>query len=262
MRLFDTHAHYDSEAFDDDRMEVLAALPEQGVELILNPGCDVASSRIAVSLAEAFPHVYAAVGVHPSDCGNWNDETIPQLKELAAHPKVRAIGEIGLDYYWEDNPPREFQQDVFRRQMELARSLSLPVIIHDREAHKDCLDIVRSYPDVTGVYHCYSGSLEDAKMLVKLGWMLSFTGVVTYKNARRALEVIDWLPMDRIMIETDSPYLTPVPFRGKRNDSGYVHLVAETIARVKGMDADEVARIALENGKRFFRIPNGKEENA
>lgn len=262
MRLFDTHAHYDSEAFDHDRMEVLSALPEQGVELILNPGCDVASSRIAVSLAETFPHVYAAVGVHPSDCGNWNDETIPQLKELAAHPKVRAIGEIGLDYYWEDNPPREFQQDVFRRQMELARSLSLPVIIHDREAHRDCLDIVRSYPDVTGVYHCYSGSLEDAKVLVKLGWMLSFTGVVTYKNARRALEVIDWLPMDRIMIETDSPYLTPVPFRGKRNDSGYVHLVAETIARVKGMDADEVARIALENGKRFFRIPNGKEENA
>ena len=143
---------------------------------------------------------------------------------------------------------------VFHRQLELAQELGLPVIIHDREAHHDCLEVVRAHPQVTGVYHCYSGSLEDAKVLVKLGWMLSFTGTITYKNARKALEVIDWLPMDRIMIETDSPYLTPEPFRGKRNDSGKVHLVAEKIAQVKGMEAEEVARITLENGKRFFRI--------
>ena len=227
MRLFDTHAHYDSGAFNSDRLETLAAMPEQGVELILNPGCDLESSRTAIALAEEFPFVYAAVGVHPSDCGAWEDSWLEQLRALAAHPKVRAIGEIELD---------------------------LPVIVHDREAHQDCLEVVRAHPEVRGVYHCYSGSLEDAKVLVKLGWMLSFTGVITYKNARKALEVIEWLPMDRIMVETDSPYLTPEPFRGKRNDSGKVHLVAEAIARVKGMDPEEAARITLENGTRFFRI--------
>ena len=215
MRLFDTHAHYDSGAFNSDRLETLAAMPEQGVELILNPGCDLESSRTAIALAEEFPFVYAAVGVHPSDCGAWEDSWLEQLRALAAHPKVRAIGEIGLDYYWKDNPPRELQQKVFARQLELAAELDLPV---------------------------------------KLGWMLSFTGVITYKNARKALEVIEWLPMDRIMVETDSPYLTPEPFRGKRNDSGKVHLVAEAIARVKGMDPEEAARITLENGTRFFRI--------
>lgn len=251
---FDTHAHYDSGAFNADRKEVLASMPQQGVELILNPGCDLESSRTAVALAEEFPHVYAAVGVHPSDCGDWEDGTLLELRQLASHRKVRAIGEIGLDYYWKDNPPRALQQNVFHRQLELAQSLCLPVIVHDREAHQDCLSIVREHPQVTGVYHCYSGSLEDAKVLVKLGWMLSFTGVITYKNARKALEVIDWLPMDRIMIETDSPYLTPEPFRGKRNDSGHVHLVAETIARVKGLSPEEVAAVTLENGRRFFGI--------
>ena len=143
---------------------------------------------------------------------------------------------------------------MLHKQLELAEELGLPVIIHDREAHQDCLNVVRAHPNVTGVYHCYSGGLEDAKVLVKLGWMISFTGVVTYKNARRSHEVIQWLPMDRIMIETDSPYLTPVPFRGKRNDSGYVHLVAETIAQLKGLDPEEGAQITLENGKRFFRL--------
>lgn len=254
MRVFDTHAHYDSGAFNADRLEVLASMPGEGVELILNPGCELDSSRTAVELSERFPFVYAAVGVHPSDCGEWQDSWLKELKALAAHEKVKAIGEIGLDYYWKENPPREFQQQVFRKQMELAQELDLPVIIHDREAHQDCLSIVREYPGVRGVYHCYSGSLEDAKVLVKLGWMLSFTGVVTYKNARKSLEVIQWLPMDRIMIETDSPYLTPEPFRGKRNDSGKVHLVAEKIAQVKDMEAEEVARITLENGKRFFNI--------
>lgn len=252
--LFDTHAHYDSGAFNADRMEVLASMPEQGVELILNPGCDLESSRTAVSLANAFPFVYAAVGVHPSDCETYTDQVEEELRKLAADPKVKAVGEIGLDYYWEDNAPAEVQKAVFHRQMELARELKLPVIIHDREAHRDCLEIVKEYPDVKGVYHCYSGSVEDAKILVKLGWMLSFTGVVTYKNARKSLEVIQWLPMDRIMIETDSPYLTPVPFRGKRNDSGKVGLVAETIAQVKGMDVEEVIRITTENGKRLFNI--------
>ncbi len=259
MRLFDTHAHYDSGAFNADRLEVLASMPERGVELILNPGCELESSKTAVELAGRFPFIYAAVGVHPSDCGDWDDGCIPALRELAARPKVKAIGEIGLDYHWKDNPPRELQQEVLRRQLELARDLSLPVIIHDREAHQDCLSIVREYPEVTGVYHCYSGSLEDAKTLVKLGWMLSFTGVITYKNARKSLEVLEWLPMDRVMIETDAPYLTPEPFRGRRNHSGYVYRVAETVAQVKGLEAEEAARITLENGKRFFRIDEEKE---
>lgn len=259
MRVFDTHAHYDSGAFNADRMEVLASMPERGVELIVNPGCELESSKAAVELANAFPFVYAAVGFHPSDCESWSDEACEQLRALAANPKVKAIGEIGLDYYWKDNAPKEVQQKVFHAQMDLAEELGLPVIIHDREAHQDCLEVVKAHPNVKGVYHCYSGSLEDAKILVKLGWMLSFTGVVTYKNARKALEVLEWLPMDRIMIETDSPYLTPEPFRGKRNDSGHVHLVAETIARVKGMEAEEVARITMENGKRFFGIQDGKE---
>jgi len=254
MRIFDTHAHYDSGAFNADRMELLASMPEQGVELILNPGCDLASSRTAVELANAFPFVYAAVGVHPSDCGEWTDGHIDALRALAADPKVRAIGEIGLDYYWKENPPKDFQKMVFHAQMELAEELGLPVIIHDREAHQDCLEVVKAHPNVKGVYHCYSGSLEDAKTLTKLGWMISFTGVVTYKNARKALEVIEWLPMDRMMIETDSPYLTPEPWRGKRNDSSKVYRVAETIAAIKGIEAEEAAHITLENGKRFFGI--------
>ena len=163
MAVFDTHAHYDSGAFNADRLEVLASMPGCGVELILNPGCDLETSRTVVELADRFPFVYAAVGVHPSDCGPWQDSWVDELKALAAHPKVKAIGEIGLDYYWKENPPKEFQQMVFHRQMELAQELRLPVIIHDREAHHDCLEVVRSHPQVTGVYHCYSGSLEDAK---------------------------------------------------------------------------------------------------
>ena len=255
MRLFDTHAHYDADAFDADRMEVLSSMPGQGVELILNPGCDLKSSQTAVELAERFPFVYAAVGVHPEECADWDAEhDIPVLEALAQNPKVRAIGEIGLDYHWQENPPRELQQQVFHAQLDLAEKLNLPVIVHDRDAHHDCLEIVRAHPNVTGVYHCYSGGVEDAKTLMKLGWMISFTGSITFKNARRALEVIDLLPLDRMMIETDSPYMSPEPFRGRRNDSGRVHLVAEAIARRKGLDPEEVARITLENGKRFFRI--------
>ena len=255
MRLFDTHAHYDADAFDADRMEVLASMPGQGVELILNPGCDLKSSQTAVELAERFPFVYAAVGVHPEECADWNAEhDVPVLEALAQNPKVRAIGEIGLDYHWPENPSRELQQQVFHAQLDLAEKLNLPVIVHDRDAHHDCLEIVRAHPNVTGVYHCYSGGVEDAKTLMKLGWMISFTGSITFKNARRALEVIDLLPIDRMMIETDSPYMSPEPFRGRRNDSGRVHLVAKAIARRKGLDPEEVARITLENGRRFFRI--------
>ena len=255
MRCFDTHAHYGSELYDEDREALLASMPDKGVELIINPGCTLESSRGAVAMAEKFPFFYAAVGVHPSDCLTWSDEVEAGLRQLAVHPKVKAIGEIGLDYYWKENAPAEIQKDVFQRQMALAQETDLPVIVHNRSAHMDTMNIIRAFPKVRGVCHCYAGSIEDAKMLVRLGWMLSFTGVITFKNARRAPEIIKWLPLDRIRIETDSPYLTPEPFRGKRNDSGYVYLVAEKIAELKGLDPEEVARVTLENGRRFFNIP-------
>ncbi len=251
---FDTHAHYGSELYDNDRDELIASMPEKGVGLIINPGCTLESSLGAIALAEKFPHVYAAVGVHPSDCHTWSEDVQDRLRELAKHPKVKAIGEVGLDYYWKDNAPANLQKHVFTRHLELARETKLPVIVHNRDAHKDTLDIVRQFKDVPGVYHCYAGSIEDAKVLVKMGWMLSFTGVITFKNARKALEVIRWLPLDRIMIETDSPYLTPEPHRGKRNDSSYVHFVSEKIAELKGITPEEAARITYENGKRFFNI--------
>lgn len=252
--LFDTHAHYDDEAFDADREALLAEMPERNVGRIVNPGCTVETSRQAVALAERFSHVYAAVGIHPENCGDFTDEDIAALRQLAQHQKVVAIGEIGLDYYWEENPPRQWQQRVLRAQMALAEELKLPVIIHDRDAHADTLAIVKEFPRVKGVFHCYSGSVEDARTLLKMGWMLSFNGAITFKNARKAPEVIAEVPMERIMIETDSPYLTPVPYRGKRNDSGYVHLVAEKIARIKGLTVQEVEEITFENGKRFFGI--------
>ena len=252
--LFDTHAHYDSRKFDADRDEVLSALPGQGVALVVNPGCDLDSSRKAIALAERYPFVYAAVGVHPEDCGDWRDGQLDELRELAAHPKVVAVGEIGLDYYWKENPPREFQKQVFRAQLALGLELGLPVIVHDREAHGDCMDIVREFPDVHGVFHCFSGSAEMARELVRLGWMISFTGVLTYPNARKAVEAAQAVPLDRIMIETDSPYMAPVPHRGKRNYSGYVAHICERLAEIKGVSAGDCARITLENGRHFFHI--------
>ena len=252
--LFDTHAHYDSHKFDADRDEVLSALPGQGVELVVNPGCDLESSRKAVALAEQYPFVYAAVGVHPEDCADWQDGHLDELRVLAAHPKVVAIGEIGLDYYWKENPPRELQQRVFHAQLALGLELDLPVIVHDREAHGDCMDIVGEFPEVCGVFHCFSGSAEMAKELVRRGWMISFTGVLTYPNARKAVEAAQDVPLDRIMIETDSPYMAPVPHRGKRNHSGYVAYICERLAEIKGISAEDCARITLENGRRFFQI--------
>ena len=252
--LFDTHAHYDSRQFDADRDQVLSALPGQGVGLVVNPGCDLDSSRQAIGIAERYPFVYAAVGVHPEDCAGWQDTDVDELRSLAAHPKVVAVGEIGLDYYWKENPPREFQQRVFRAQLALARELDLPVIVHDREAHGDCLSIIREFPQVRGVFHCFSGSAEMAKELVGLGWMISFTGALTYKNARKAVEAAQAVPLDRLMIETDSPYMAPVPHRGKRNHSGYVGLICERLAQIKGITPEECSRATLENGRKFFHI--------
>ena len=252
--LFDTHAHYDDEAFDPDRELLLESLPQRGVALVVNPGCDLESSRKAVAYAAEYPHVYAAVGIHPENCGGFTPADMDALRQLAQQPKVVAIGEIGLDYYWAENPPRELQQEVLRRQLALAQELHLPVIIHDRDAHADTLSIVREFPQVTGVFHCFAGSVEMAQALIKMGWMLSFNGAATFKNAKKAPEVIAAVPLEKLMIETDAPYLTPVPHRGERNDSSYVRFVAEKIAEIKGISAEEVEKATWENGKAFFGI--------
>ena len=254
MPIFDTHAHYDSGGFSADRDQVLSALPAAGVALVVDPGCDLPSSRAAVALAERYPHVYAAVGIHPSDCGGCTEEDFATLEALCRHEKVVAVGEIGLDYYWPDNPPRDFQQQVFRRQIELALKLDLPVIVHDREAHGDSLSVVLDYPDLRGVFHCFSGSPEMAETLVKRGWYFGVDGPITYKNAKRAPEVAAVLPLDRILVETDAPYLTPEPFRGKRNDSRYLPYVIEKMAEWKGVTPEALAAITFENGKRFFGL--------
>ena len=253
--FYDTHAHYDDEAFDADRDSLLPELHRQGIALINDIGCDVPSSRQAVALAEQYPFVYAVVGAWPGNTGDMTENDIEIYRQLCRHEKVVAIGEIGLDYHYDD-VPRETQIYWFDRQMALAAELGMPVVVHEREAHGDGMEIVRKWADrVPGVFHCFSGSAEMAQELVKLGWYVSFTGVVTFKNARRALEAIEAVPMDRIMIETDAPYLAPVPYRGKRNHSGYVPKVAEKIAEIKGLTTEEVAAITMENGKRFFRLP-------
>ena len=252
--LFDTHAHLDADAFDEDREELIASLPAQGLELVMNPGCDEPSSHAAIKLAERFPFIYAAVGSHPDAADLVDEAIIGRYRALCkAHPKVKAIGEIGLDYHYEDIP-REIQQRAFRMQMALARELNLPVIVHEREAHEDGMTIVEEFPEVKGVFHCYSGSAEMAKVLVKKGWYIGFTGVLTFKNARKALEVASAIPLDRIVIETDCPYMAPAPFRGKRNDPGKLYRMAERLAELRELPLEEIHRITTENGKRLYRI--------
>lgn len=254
--FYDTHAHFDDSAFDQDRDALLREIHSQGISLINNIGCDVPTSLASVALAERYPFVYAVVGHWPGNTGTMTEADLETYRDLSRHEKVVAIGEIGLDYHYEDTP-RAVQQYWFDRQMALADAVGKPVVIHEREAHGDGMEIVRKWADkVPGVFHCFSGSAEMAKELVKLGWYVSFTGVITFKNARRALEAVAAVPMDRIMIETDAPYLAPVPYRGKRNHSGYVPKVAEKIAQIKGLTTQEVAAITMENGKRFFRIPH------
>ncbi len=251
--LFDTHAHLNDRAFDCDREELLKTLPQMGISLLMNAGCDLASSQECAAMAQRYPYVYAAVGSHPDAADQVNDTVLEEYRKLCKLEKVKAIGEIGLDYHYEDIP-RDIQKKAFIAQMELARELKMPVIVHEREAHQDGMDIVRQFPGVTGVFHCYSGSAEMAKQLVDLGWYIGFTGVLTFSNARRAIEAAQAIPLDRIVIETDCPYMSPVPFRGKRNDPSRVLYVADKLAEIRGITPEEARAITLENGKRLYRI--------
>ena len=252
--LFDTHAHMDDRAFDHDRVQLLRDLPGQGIALLMNPGCSLASSRNADALSREYDYIYAAVGSHPDAADEVSEEVLAEYRRLAAaNPKIRAIGEIGLDYHYEDIP-RDVQKQAFRAQMALAKELQLPAIVHEREAHEDGMKIVDEFPEVTGVFHCYSGSAEMAKELVRRGWYIGFTGVLTFKNARKALEVAATVPRDRIVLETDCPYMAPEPFRGKRNDPGKLYRMAEKLSELWDCPLEEVHRITLENGKRLYRL--------
>ena len=252
--IFDTHAHLDDHAFDADRAELLTRLPQEGIALVLNPGCSLESSRNAIALAREQDWIYAAVGSHPDAADEVEDAVLAQYCRMAQeNSKVRAIGEIGLDYHYEDIP-REIQQRAFRAQMALARELGLPVIVHEREAHEDGMKIVEEFPTVTGVFHCYSGSLEMARVLIRRGWYIGFGGVLTFKNARKAVEVAAEIPLERIVLETDCPYMSPEPFRGRRNDPTRLHLVAQRLAQLRGLSAEEIQAVTLENGKRLYRM--------
>ncbi len=252
--LFDTHAHMDDRAFDSDRDALLESLPRQGVGLLMNPGCSLESSRNAAALARKYDYIYAAVGSHPDAADEVSSEVLEAYRQLVReNPKVCAIGEIGLDYHYEDIP-REIQLRAFRDQMALARELGLPAIVHEREAHEDGMKVVQEFPQVTGVFHCYSGSAEMARELVKRGWYIGFTGVLTFKNARKALEVASAIPLDRIVLETDCPYMSPEPFRGRRNDPGKLYRMAQVLAALRGITEEEAAQITLENGKRLYAI--------
>lgn len=251
--LFDTHAHYDDEQFDNDRDTLLAAMQDSGISLIVNAASNLQSSESGLKISEMYPFIYAAVGVHPHDAKTMDDDTVSQLGVLLRHPKAVAVGEIGLDYHY-DHSPRDIQQKRFREQLDLARSVKLPVIIHEREAPRDVLDIICEFSEVRGVFHCYSGSWETAKILLDRGWYLSFTGVITFKNARRSHEVITKMPRDRIMIETDCPYLSPEPMRGRRNSSLFLRYTAEKLGELLGVSVEEAAALTMDNGKRFFGI--------
>ena len=252
--LFDTHAHLDDRAFNEDRETLLQELPQQGLSLVMNPGCSLRSSKNADALSKQYDYIYAAVGSHPDAADEVNEAVLEQYRQLVReNPKIKAIGEIGLDYHYEDIP-RQLQKAAFRAQMKLAEELQLPVIVHEREAHADAMEILDEFPTVTGVFHCYSGSAEMAKELVRRGWYIGFTGVLTFKNAKKAVEGAKSWPHDRLVLDTDCPYMAPEPFRGKRNHPGYLYRMAEKLAELWELPVEEVQTITLENGKRLYHI--------
>lgn len=250
--LFDTHAHLDDARFDGDRDSLIPLLPALGVSNVVNVGANMASSQKSIDLADQYDFIYAAVGVHPHDSKNMTDDDLIQLAKWVRHKKVVAIGEIGLDYYY-NHSPKEEQQHWFRKQLQLAQSLDFPVIIHDRDAHGDCLNILSEF-SVTGIFHCYSGSVEMAREVLNMGFYLSFGGPLTYKNARKTVEAAEYAPLDRILIETDCPYLSPDGHRGERNNPAFMRVTAQKLADIKGVSLEEIAEITANNAKRVYRI--------
>ena len=253
--IFDTHAHYDDDAFDEDRDTLLSGMKEAGVEYIVNVGASMASSGRSVELAEKYPFVYAAVGVHPDHVGELDEEKLEQLRVWSKHEKVKAIGEIGLDYYW-DKEQHDLQKLWFMRQMELAHETGLPMIVHSREAAKDTLDmVIAAKPlELSGIIHCYSYSAEQARDYLNMGYYIGIGGVLTFKNGKKLKEAAEYAPLSQIVLETDCPYLAPVPFRGKRNDSSKISYVAEMLAEIKKVPVEEVLRITNENGRKLYHI--------
>lgn len=253
--LFDTHTHLDAPQFDEDRQETIQRAFDQGVTRMINIGFNRETIPTTMELAETYDFIYAAVGWHPQDAITMKEEDLDWIAELCKHEKVVAIGEIGLDYYW-DTSPKDVQHKVFRQQIGLARSLGMPICIHNRDAHEDVVRILREEKahEVGGVMHSFSGSWETGKMCLDMGFHLSFGGPITFKNAKQPKEVLIQTPMDRLLIETDSPYLTPHPFRGKRNESAYVKLVAEIAAELKGVTFEEIAEITTQNALERFGI--------
>jgi TatD DNase family protein len=252
--IFDSHAHYDDDSFDGDREKVIEEIHNNGVIAVLNCGASFQGAKDSVKLAEKYDFFYAAVGIHPENAYELTEETLEEIREMTKNPKVRAIGEIGLDYYWEENPPREVQKEVFRKQMALAKDLGLPVIIHDREAHGDTLEIMKEFPEVKGVVHCFSGSVEFARECLKLGYYIGFTGVITFKNAKKIIEVAKEVPMERILVETDAPYMAPTPHRGKRNQSDYIKFIIEKIAEIKEVSPGFMENLTINNAKNLLKI--------
>ncbi|MCM3021480.1 TatD family hydrolase [Priestia megaterium] len=253
--LFDTHVHLNAEQYEDDLQEVINRALEKGVQNMVVVGFDEPTIKKAIQIAETYDFIYASVGWHPVDAIDMTDEYLAWIEELAQHPKVVALGEMGLDYHW-DKSPKEVQKDVFRRQIRLARKVNLPIIIHNRDATEDVVTILKEehVEEVGGIMHCFTGSIEVAKQCMDMNMYISFGGPVTFKNAKKPKEVATELPLDKLLIETDCPYLTPHPFRGKRNEPGYVSYVAEQIAELKGITYEELADITTANAKKLFGI--------
>lgn len=249
--IFDSHAHYDDGWFDEDRDSVLGSLPQKGVCGIVNNSVDIENAKRVIALAEKYDYIYAAVGIHPENLENLPDDYLDQIARLTNHPKVVAVGETGLDYHWDI--PREEQKRVFEEQLRLSLDLKMPIIVHDREAHGDVFDLLRKYRP-NALVHCFSGSVELMREAVRMGLYISLGGVVTFKNARHSVEVASEIPLDRLLLETDAPYMAPVPFRGKRCDSSMIVFAAEKIAQLRNMTAQQVLDITAGNAKRFYSI--------
>ncbi|EST51762.1 hydrolase TatD [Brevibacillus panacihumi W25] len=253
--LFETHAHLNAKEFDEDREAVIARAKENGVDTIVNIGFNAETIPTCLELADNYDFIYAVIGWHPQDAKDMTDEHLEWIEELSRHPKVVGLGEMGLDYHW-DTSPRDVQAEVFRKQIRLARKLDKPIIIHNRDAHQDVISILKEEKasEVGGIMHCFSGSWETAKLALNMNFYISFGGPLTFKNAKQPKEVAAKVPLDRLLIETDCPYLTPHPFRGKRNESGYVRYVCEEMANLHGLSYEEMAKITSDNARRLFRL--------